>query len=169
MPHSKCLECNTRLHATKSQAEPIGDLCPVCGSLLKSVGDLGEIVGCRLVESRGGTSRSGASPAGQLIGRVGEIIARRGLKHARVRLGIDRRDAHSVSSRVQTVGSHAPGTGDEAVRCRRRAPPSAALALSRAAASAARHPCFRRGASSGRTAPPDESLHSLSAAEQAAT
>ncbi len=45
MPHLKCLACKTCLHSTESQADPIGDLCPVCGSLLEPVGDLGEIVG----------------------------------------------------------------------------------------------------------------------------
>src|ERR1039458_6900241 len=77
MAHLKCLACKTRLQSTESSADPIGDLCPVCGSLLEPVGDLGEIVGYRVIETRGGRSRSGASRAGRLIaGRVGEIVAR---------------------------------------------------------------------------------------------
>ena len=80
MPHFKCLACKTRLHGTERQADPIGDPCPVCGSLLEPVGDLGEIVGYRVLETRGGTWDRGASGAGQLIAdRVGEIIARREL------------------------------------------------------------------------------------------
>jgi hypothetical protein len=67
MPHLKCLACKTRLHGTESQADPIGDLCPVCGSLLEPVGDLGEIVGYRLIEARGSTSHGGASGAGELM------------------------------------------------------------------------------------------------------
>jgi hypothetical protein len=127
MPHFKCLACKTRLHSTGSQADPIGDLCPVCGSLLEPVGDLGEIVGYRVIESRGSTSHSGASGAGQLIaGRVGEIIARRELKHARVRPEIESCDADSVSPQVQAVSSRAPGTGGDAVRRRRRASITAA-------------------------------------------
>jgi hypothetical protein len=51
MAHFKCLACKTRLHSTESQADPIGDLCPVCGSLLEPVGDLGEIVGYRVIET----------------------------------------------------------------------------------------------------------------------
>jgi len=42
MPHFKCLACKPRLHGTEGEADPIGDLCPVCGSLLEPVGDSGE-------------------------------------------------------------------------------------------------------------------------------
>jgi hypothetical protein len=86
MPHFGCLACKTRLRSTESNADLIGDLCPVCGSLLASVGDLGEIVGYRVIETHGSTSHSGTSGAGQLIAdRVGEITARRELKHSQVR------------------------------------------------------------------------------------
>src|SRR5713226_5338866 len=86
MPHFKCVACKTHLHGTESQADQIGDLCPVCGSLLEPVGDLGEVVGYRVIETRGGASHRGASGAGELIADdVGEVIARRELKHARVR------------------------------------------------------------------------------------
>jgi hypothetical protein len=86
MPHFGCLACKTRLRSTESDADLIGDLCPVCGSLLESVGDLGEIVGYRVIETRGSTSRSGASRAVEMIAdRVGEIIARREFKHALIR------------------------------------------------------------------------------------
>jgi hypothetical protein len=71
MPHFKCLACKTRLRSRESEADPIGDLCRVCGSLLGPVGD-------------------------------------------------------SVSPHVQAAGSRAPGTGEEAVRRRRRAPTTAA-------------------------------------------
>jgi hypothetical protein len=76
MPHLECLACRTRLQSTESPADLIGDLCPICGSLMKPVGDLGEIVGYRVVESLDSLSDSGASRAGRLIaGRVGEILA----------------------------------------------------------------------------------------------
>ena len=115
MPHFKCQACKTRLHSTASEADRIGDLCPVCGSLLEPVGDLGEIVGYRLIETRGGMSHSGASGAGELIADdVGEIIARRALKHARTGPEIESCDARSV----QAVSSREPGTGDEAVKRR---------------------------------------------------
>ena len=84
MAHFKCLACETRLHSTDGRADPIGDLCPVCGSLLEPVGDLSEIVGYRVIENYGITSQTGASVAGQLIAdRVGEITARRELKPSR--------------------------------------------------------------------------------------
>jgi|ERR1019366_9784758 hypothetical protein len=137
MPHFKCLACRTRLHSSESEADPIGDLCPVCGSLLEPVGDWGEIVGYRVIETRGSTSHRGASVAGQLIsGRVGEIIARRELTHARVRLEIEICDAHSLRPRSKPLALALPG--DDAVRRRRLAP------FSRAAATAARPSSFRR-------------------------
>jgi len=67
MPHFKCLACKRPLRSNKSEADPIGDLSPVCGSLLEPVGDLGEIVGYRVIETRGGQWHSGASGAGRLI------------------------------------------------------------------------------------------------------
>jgi len=144
MPHFKCLACKTRLRSTESEADQIGDLCPVCGSLLEPVGDLGEIVGYRVIETRGGTSHSHASGAGELIADgVGEIIARRELKHARIRtLSAHRSKPLALASR------HG--------RRRRETPPPRSH-HSRAAASAARPRSFRRRASSARTPPPDES------------
>lgn len=76
MPYLKCLACKTRLQSTESPADPIGDLCPVCGSLLEPVGDLTEIAGYRVIDSPDSSSHSGASRTGQLVaGRVGEILA----------------------------------------------------------------------------------------------
>ena len=141
MPHFKCLPCKTRLYGGESQAEAIGHLCPVCGSLLKPVGDLGEIVGYGVIETRDSTWHSGASGAGQLIAdRVGAIIAQRELKHARVRLEIERCDADSVSPQVQPLALALPPGSHN----------------SRPAATAARPPSFRRRASSSSTVPPEE-------------
>jgi len=107
MPHVRCLPCKTRLYSGESQAGPIAQGCPVCGSLLEPVGDLGEIVGYRLIEIRRSTWHSGAS--GQLLAdRVGEIIAQRELRHARVRLEIERCDADSVSPQVQSLALALP-------------------------------------------------------------
>jgi hypothetical protein len=89
-----CLVCETRLHSTESEADPTGDLCPVCGSLLEPVADLGEIVGYGVIETRGSTSHSRASRAGQRgpanrRARRRDHLARRELKHPlRVRLGL---------------------------------------------------------------------------------
>ena len=131
MPHVRCLPCKTRLYSGESQADPIGHLCPVCGSLLEPGGDLGETVGYRVIETRGSMWHSDASGAGQLIAdRVGEIIAQRELTHARVRLEIERCDADSVSPQVQPLALALPAA----------APP----------ASDARPPSFRRGGLGGR-------------------
>jgi hypothetical protein len=109
MPHLKCLACKTRLQSTESPADPIGDLCPVCGSLMEPLGDLSDIVGYRVIESPNGASHSGASRAGRLIaGRVGEILAGGELKHRLgARLGIEDCDAPPVSPQVQSVGPRA--------------------------------------------------------------
>src|SRR2546422_4002341 len=108
MPHFKCLPCKTRL-GPESQADPIGHLRPVCGSLLAPVGALGEIVGYRLLETRGCTWHSGASGAGQPIAdRAGEIIAQSELKRARVRLEIECCDADSASPQVQPLALALP-------------------------------------------------------------
>jgi hypothetical protein len=126
MPHLKSVECRTRLHSIESEADPIGDLCPGCGSLLEPVGELREIGGYRVVGSRGGAWHGGASWTGQLIAaRVGEIMARRGRGRTRVRREMGGRDARSLSPQVPAVSSRAAGTGDEAVRPSRRASPSA--------------------------------------------
>jgi hypothetical protein len=86
MAHSESLRCTTPLYTTESRAETIGDLCPVFGLPLDAGGRRGEIVEYRVVETRRCKSHGGASRAGHcLMGRVGEIIARRELKHARVR------------------------------------------------------------------------------------
>jgi hypothetical protein len=114
MRHLKCLACKTCLRSADSEADPIGDLCPVCGSLLEPVGDLGEIVGYRVIETRGSTSHRGASGAGELIADgVGEVIARREVVHARIRLETERCDADSVGPQVQAVSSRAPGMVDD--------------------------------------------------------
>jgi hypothetical protein len=139
MPHLKCVECRTRLQSTESEADPIGDLCPGCGSLLEPVGDVGEIGGYRVVASRGGAWHGGASLAGQLIAaRVGEIMARRERGGARVRPEMGRRDARALSPQVQAVSSRAAGMGDEA---RETLPPRSLV--SRAAETAARPARYR--------------------------
>src|SRR5450755_4269547 len=130
--------CFTRLYSTDCQADPIGDLCPGCGSLLEPVGDLGEIVRYRVIETRGNTSPHGASRAGRLIaGRVREIIARGELKHAPIR----------PESKAATLALALPA--------RAKTPPRSHH--SRALATPARAHSFRRGASSALTAPPNES------------
>ena len=151
MPHFKCLPCETRLCSAQGQADPIGHLCPVCGSLLEPVRDLAEIVGYRLIETRGRTWRSGASGTGQrLADRVGEIIAPSELRHARVRLEIARRYADSVSSQVQPLGLALPARATKPRDAAGALPPPPRRRDCRASSS------VRRRASSALTAPPDE-------------
>jgi hypothetical protein len=75
MAHFESRACKTRRYSTAGKADPIGDLCRGCRSLLEPAGDLREIGGAAQSTTRGSTSHSGASGTGRLIaGRVGEII-----------------------------------------------------------------------------------------------
>jgi hypothetical protein len=52
MPHLKCLTCRTRLYST--EGDPIGDLCPVCGSPLAALRASGDdFNGHRLLDTHG--------------------------------------------------------------------------------------------------------------------
>jgi hypothetical protein len=126
MPHFKCLVCNTRFYSTESEADSIGDLCPVCGSLLEPVGELGEIGGYRVVESPGSASRSGASGAGQLIAeRVGEIISLDASSSTHEFGSKSKAATLTLSAHERKPSAFAfSGSGGEAVR-RRRAPTTA--------------------------------------------
>jgi hypothetical protein len=50
MPHFKCVGCRTRLYSASARVDPVGDLCPGCGSLLEPVGALTEIVGFQAIK-----------------------------------------------------------------------------------------------------------------------
>ncbi len=87
----------TRLNSPDSQADPIGDPCPVCGSLWSQSATCVKSSGTVQSRDRGGASNSGASVVGERIAdRVGEIIARHRRKHAQIRLEIESRDTHSL-------------------------------------------------------------------------
>lgn len=49
MPHLKCEACRIRLHSPQSPIDEVGELCPVCGSLLEPVRRLSELMGLRLI------------------------------------------------------------------------------------------------------------------------
>jgi hypothetical protein len=119
MAHLKCLACKTRLQSTESPADPIGDLCPVCGSLLEPVGDLGEIVGYRVIESPVGSSHSGASR-----GPADRWARRRERRPTRAQTPPTSRARNRKPRRSPREPTRAScwlarsGTGDEAVRRR---------------------------------------------------
>ena len=126
MAHFKCLACTTRLYSTDSDADPIGDRCPVCGSLLEPIGELDEIVGYRVIETLGSAWHRGASRAGKLIaGRVGEDH-RSTRAQARTSPARNRKPRRSLSHPTSPSWSLSRSrSGDEAVS--RRAPRTAAL------------------------------------------
>jgi hypothetical protein len=90
MPHCRCVACQVRLRVSGSTAEPGGDLCPECGSLLEPVAALAELVGYRSVKSpdsaaaddaeRSGARQQIAERSGarqQIADRVDEFVTRR--------------------------------------------------------------------------------------------
>jgi hypothetical protein len=105
----------------------------------------GEIVGDRVIETRGGAWRRGASGAGPADRRrVGEIIARREVRYARVRL-----DSKSNARRspCQPISPSRWLSRSRHGR-RRRETPAPCSDNTGSAVIVARHPSFRRRASS---------------------
>jgi hypothetical protein len=91
MPHFKCVPCKTRLYSAASAPDLVGDLCPVCGSLLEPVGDLAEIVGFRSIRSRHGAAYAGApSTNEQIADRIDDFFAGRRATLAQARLDAGR-------------------------------------------------------------------------------
>ena len=163
VPHVECVACKTRLHNTESQSRSDRGLCPVCGSLLEPVGNLSEIV--RVPRSR--VMRRLVAPR-RIRGRAAD--RRRGRRdhrltraQARTSPARNRKLRRSLSHPTSpSLGSRAPGSGDDAVRHRRHAPTPAGRDCRPSAE-------LRRGASSARTAAPDEGSHFALAAGLAAT
>ena len=165
MPHFECLACKTRLHNTAKPKPIRSGIMPVYGSLSEPVGDLSEIV--RVPRSR--VMRRHVAPR-RIRGRAAD--RRRGRRdHRSTRVGArtsparNRKLRRSLSHPTSpSLSSRAPGSGDEAVRHRRRAPTPAApprLPPVLGAFDAARHRRERRRQTNVRT--------SRSAAGQAAT
>ena len=79
MPHFKCSACKTRLYSPAVPGDPVGDLCPGCGSLLEPVGDLSEIVGFQAIKPRAMAGDGGVPGTHERIvgGDVDDLIARR--------------------------------------------------------------------------------------------
>ena len=77
MPYFKCEACKTRLRSA-SPGDPVGYLCPGCGSLLEPVGNAAEVVGYRSITACDGAADDEA-PGGhqRLAERVGDFHARR--------------------------------------------------------------------------------------------
>ena len=77
MPHFKCVGCRTRLYCAARPAHLVGDLCPVCSSLLEPVGELAEIVGFQSIKQRDGTGDDGRTGRHEgIAGRIDDLFAR---------------------------------------------------------------------------------------------
>jgi hypothetical protein len=92
------------------RSDLIGARCAVCGSRLEPVGDLGKIVGCRVIETR-----ASASPTRVAFGRADSPgVSRRSSLDVSSRahkrgLAIETCDADPVSPQVQAVSARVAG------------------------------------------------------------
>jgi hypothetical protein len=81
MPHYTCVACQVRLHVSGSTAEPVGECCPECGSLLVPVAELSELFGYRSIEkssdrrAAGDAQRFGSHQ--QIADLLDEFVTRR--------------------------------------------------------------------------------------------
>lgn len=76
MPHLKCQPCRNRLYRAGS-GDQVGDLCPVCGSLLEPVGELAEVVGFQLTRLPERASEGVSSPHARIADQLADMIIRR--------------------------------------------------------------------------------------------
>jgi len=76
MPHLKCEPCRTRLYRAGTR-DQVGDLCPVCGSLLEPVGELAELVGFRLNTPAKAIDDAASSPHQRIADQLADLIVRR--------------------------------------------------------------------------------------------
>jgi hypothetical protein len=91
MPYFKCVACKTRLYSAASRNDPVGDLCPGCGSLLEPVGEPAEVFGFQSIRSRARPADGGASGTHERIAEsFGGFIARREAFLALARLDAER-------------------------------------------------------------------------------
>jgi hypothetical protein len=110
MVYFKCLACRTRLAGVGSPPDLIGDLCPICGSLLEPVDALGEVVGFRSIEARDNATRS--DPPGtheRIAERVEDFHSGRRAMRAQARVDAQRwiDDGGSFRARPVSVGTDA--------------------------------------------------------------
>lgn len=109
MPHFKCVACKTRLYSAASPPDPVGDLCPQCGSLLEPVGALSELVGFRSIRSRE-SEGAGESPHQALADRVEDFLTRRHAILVQARLDAERWVDEGGSFHAEAVALPRPET-----------------------------------------------------------
>ena len=123
MPHVECLACKTRLHNTESQSRSDRGFMPRPRLALGAVGNLSEIVRVprsRVMRRHGPPRRIRGGAADRRRGRRDDRSTR---AQARTRPARNRKLRRSLSHPTSpSLSSVAPGSGDEAVRHRRRAP-----------------------------------------------
>jgi hypothetical protein len=101
------------MHIAAGPDDLVGDLCPGCGSLLKPVGDLAEIVGFRSIRSRDGSADD--TPPGthqRIAGRVEDIFARRAEILAQAQpgeLGVDDGGSFGPDALAESIALPTPG------------------------------------------------------------
>jgi hypothetical protein len=91
MPHFKCVGCRTRLYSAAAAADPVGELCPECGSPLEPVGELAEIVGFQSIRQRDSAADDGPARRHQRTGDRIDLLPLRAAIRSRARLDRGRR------------------------------------------------------------------------------
>jgi len=87
MPHFKCVPCKARVYRATGGDDLVGGRCPGCGSLLEPVGELGEIVGFRSIDSRGDAAPDTHQ---RIVDQVEDLFARREAALARAHVDAER-------------------------------------------------------------------------------
>ena len=81
MPHLKCEPCGSRMYRV-GRRDPVGDLCPDCGSLLEPVGELAETVGQDLVRPGDPPDGDEPSPHQRIADQFADLVVRHQAAHA---------------------------------------------------------------------------------------
>jgi hypothetical protein len=99
MPQLMCVRCRLRLHRATTVVDPVGDLCPTCGSLLEPADSLADVVGFRSIRSAGPADADDEATNSHqgLADRIGDVLAARA---GRARAGVAR--AASDTTREET-------------------------------------------------------------------
>jgi hypothetical protein len=110
VPHLKCVPCKARLYSAGSPPDPVGDLCPGCGSLLEPVGELSEVVGFRSITSRDSAGDGSSGTHQRIAERLEDFLASRDAVLAQARLDAERWLDDSGSFRAEAPALARPET-----------------------------------------------------------
>jgi hypothetical protein len=112
MPRFKCVACKTRLSSSADPSDPVGDLCPECGSLLEPVSELSEVVRFRSIKPRDSVALDEAQAHERIADRLDDFLERRQAILAQARLDAQHWVDDGGSFRAEAVALPAPQSRD---------------------------------------------------------